>query len=328
MIPYNKEYEENITKGVSAMKQYESKNEYVNRINKVQNYIERNITKTFTLEELSEVAGFSKYHFHRIFKAITHESLLQYVNRIKLEVSTGLLSHRQDMSITDIAYYLGFSDSAVYSRSFKQYYGVSPSNYRDDYRKNCKDQYNISRYNKDVSDKLNQSVSKQEIEGKVEIIMMDSIKVAYLRFTGAYIELSKQLPKLMEQLFINAYNQNLLIEGETKVLCIYHDNPEFTNPDDLKTSICITLPDGAVVDENSELSVMEIPAGEYMVGHFYIRQDQFSAMWDYIYEEWLTNSGYVPSDNAPFEVYMNDYRNDKHGMHLVDIYLPVQPFAF
>ncbi|MFV0393649.1 MAG: GyrI-like domain-containing protein [Coprobacillaceae bacterium] len=308
------------------MEDYTSKNEYIRRINKVQDYIDKHISNSFTLEELSEVAGFSKYHFHRIFKAITHESLLQYVNRSKLERATHLLSHRPDMSITNIAYYLGFTDSAIFSRSFKHLFKVSPNMYRKNYSKNCKDQYNISRYNKDVSDKKYKD-SKQSIEGNIEIINIKKMKVSYLRHTGDYSKLAIEFPKLLEKLFISADEQNLLEENKTRILSIYHDHPEFTNPNNYKTSLCITIPDNRNVDVDGKLSTMEIAEGTYMVGHFYIPQHLYSVIWDYIYEEWLTNSGYVPSDGAPFEMYMNDYRMDKNNMHMVDIYLPVQPLS-
>lgn len=307
------------------MEHDKSKSEYQHRINKVQDYIEAHAFESFTLEELAQIAGFSKYHFHRIFKAMTHESLSQYVHRFKLEKSALLLGQRDDMSITDIAYHLGFTDSAVFSRSFKQMYKISPTDYRKHYRKNCKDQYNISRYNQSVSD-MEKNKHKERIEGQVEILNIEKMRVAYVRFTGNYGELANQFPVLLKQLFAAAQKQNLLDE-KTRVLSIYHDHPEFTEPDSFKTSIAITIAKEAKVDESSGLGVMELPAGQYLVGHFYIEQHLYSAIWDYIYEEWLTTSGYVPSDSCPFEMYMNDHTADPNNMHLVDIYLPVEPIV-
>lgn len=310
-------------KGEHDMQKKISQNEYVRRINLVQDYIDSHISESFTLEELSSIAGFSKYHFHRIFKAVTQVSLLQYVNRIKLQKSAQLLGQRLDMSITDIAYHMGFTDSAVFSRSFKQMYQVSPSQYRNDYRKNCKEQYNISRYNLDVS-KINNKDIREGLNAHVEIVELDEISVAYLRFTGTYSELAKEFPNLLESLFVNAEKQSL-INGHNHVIAMYHDHPEFTQPDYFKTSLGMTISHDARTDESNELSFLKIPAGKYIVGHFYIQQDLYSVAWDYIYEEWLTTSGYAPRDSAPFEMYMNDYRTDKNHMHKVDIYLPVQP---
>lgn len=305
------------------MNQIESKSEYLRRINTVQDFLEEHIDASFTLEQLSKIAGFSKYHFHRIFKVITGESVLQYVNRLKLERSTHLLSHRLDMSITDIAYHLGFTDSAVYSRSFKNLYHMSPSIYRKEYRKNCKDPYTISRYNKGISDTQDKELT-EDLKGNVEIKTLDRMRVAYIRFTGSYSKLALEASTLIEQLFTNAISQQLLNE-QTKVLSIYHDHPEFTNPEYFKTSLGITIAEDMQIDNSGDLSVMKIPAGQYLIGHFYIYQHQYSAAWDYMYEEWLTNSGYVPCDSFPFEVYINDASKDSEHKHLVDIYLPVQP---
>lgn len=50
------------------MESVQSKDEYLRRIYKVQDYIESNINASLSIEELADVAGFSKYHFHRILK--------------------------------------------------------------------------------------------------------------------------------------------------------------------------------------------------------------------------------------------------------------------
>ena len=104
--------------------------QYVSRIHKVQDYIENNYWRNMSTKELSDVAGFSKYHFNRIFKSVLHESLSHYVNRIRMEYALFMVAHRKDRNITDIAYDLGFSDSSIFSRAFKNYYGISPFEYR------------------------------------------------------------------------------------------------------------------------------------------------------------------------------------------------------
>lgn len=51
----------------------------------MQDYIEANMSNALSLEELAAVAGFSKFHFNRIVKGVLKESMLQYVNRLKME---------------------------------------------------------------------------------------------------------------------------------------------------------------------------------------------------------------------------------------------------
>ncbi|MDA1635388.1 GyrI-like domain-containing protein [Bacillus cereus] len=296
------------------MESKQSRNEYLRRIYKVQDYIESHIDDPLSIEELAEVAGFSKFHFHRIFKGIVDEPLSRYVNRLKLERATHLLTYRTDMTITDIAYHFGFTDSAVFSRAFKSHYGISPSQYRNDNSKNCKDVSGASQYNE-----------CKKVRGNVEIVSADDINVAYIRHIGTYEELTIAFPKMIEKLFHYAAEENCHVFEDTKVLTIYHDHHEFTEDNHLRTSLCITIPNESAVETN-DIGIMVIPSGRYAVGHFEISQDEYKGAWDFLYGEWLPNSGYKPRDSYPFEMYKNDPRQHPENKHIVDIYVPIEPF--
>lgn len=301
----------------------QSRKEYLQRIHKVQDYIEENLTDTLVLSELADIAGFSKYHFHRIFSGITNETLLQYVNRIKMERAAFLILHHPDTNMTDIAYRFGFTDSAIFSRSFKHYYGVSPTEYKNQNSKNCKDPLAGSLYNESV---LNQNIRSGTMETKaknVEIISVD-ICVIYLRYTGTYQGLMAAMPGMMERLYGFAMSNNLLIPENTKILSAYHDNPEMTDESQLRTSLCITIPNGVTVVESTDIGIMEI-TGKYAVGHFEIMQNEYAAAWKYMFGEWLPSSGQKPRDTFPFEVYVSNTAPDRK--QLVDIYLPVEPLG-
>ncbi|MGE7887188.1 AraC family transcriptional regulator [Bacillus cereus] len=296
------------------MESKQSRNEYLRRIYKVQDYIESHIDDPLSIEELAEVAGFSKFHFHRIFKGIVDEPLSRYVNRLKLERATHLLTYRTDMTITDIAYHFGFTDSAVFSRAFKSHYGISPSQYRNDNSKNCKDVRGIPQYNE-----------CKKVRGNVEIVTVDDINVAYIRHTGTYEELTIAFPQMIEKLFHYAAKQNYHVFEDAKVLTIYHDHHEFTEDHHLRTSLCITIPDESAAETN-DIGIMVIPSGKYAVGHFEIFQDEYKGAWDFLYGEWLPNSGYKPRDLYPFEMYKNDPKQHPENKHIVDIYVPIEPF--
>ncbi|OBZ55731.1 AraC family transcriptional regulator, partial [Bacillus cereus] len=245
---------------------------------------------------------------------IVNESLSRYVNRLKLERATHLLTYRTDMTITDIAYHFGFTDSAVFSRTFKNYYGVSPSQYRNDNSKNCKDVRRTSQYNE-----------CKKVRGNVEIVTADDINVAYIRHIGTYGELTIAFPKMIEKLFHYAAKQNYHVFDDIKVLTIYHDHHEFTEDYHLRTSLCITIPEASAIETN-DIGIMVIPSGKYVVGHFEIFQNEYKGAWDFLYGEWLPNSGYKPRDSYPFEVYRNDPKQHPENKHIVDIYVPIEPF--
>lgn len=146
-----------------------SKNEYLKRIHKVQDYIESHLCDPITIEVLAEVAGFSKYHFHRIFKGIIGEPLYHYVNRLKLESAVGILVACPHKSITDIGYGYGYGDSAVFSRVFKNHYGMSPREFRNHYSKNCKEPYTVSQYNEWVPD-TSYERQNNRVKGAIEVV--------------------------------------------------------------------------------------------------------------------------------------------------------------
>jgi AraC family transcriptional regulator len=301
--------------------------EYIRRIHKVQDYIGQHLGQSMSIEELSSAAGFSKYHFSRIFQGMLHEPLAHYVNRIRMENALFLLAHRSDKNMTDIAYELGLSDSAVFSRAFKNYYGVSPREYRKAYSKNCKDSFLLSEYNKDTA--------KNEWEGnpfpvtaQITLANMEEKQVAYVRHTGTYETLAKEYEGLMQTLFAHAKKQHFLVDGQNWLLAMYHDNPEFGEASQFRTSLCLTVPEDLRIQEDGVLGRMTLEGGLYAVGHFEIRNEQYSDAWNYMYQEWIAGSGYVPRNCNPFEAYRIDSDVNESPIHEVDIYVPIEPIHF
>ena len=300
------------------------KDEYIARIQKVQDYIEKNYQKAMSTEELAEVAGFSKYHFNRIFKSVLQESLLQYVNRIRLEHSLFMLAHRQDFNMTDIAYELGFADSAVFSRAFKNHYGISPLTYRKKYSTNCKENIFISEYNK--AEKKKKWVKDPfSATGEMRIETLESKNVVYVRHVGNYKSLARAYVKLMHELFKGAEKQHLLKLGQNQVFVMYHDNPEFGKEEHFRTSLCLTIPEDCKAREEGKLGVMKLEGGLYAVGHYEITKGQFEDAWDHMYQKWLMTSGYVPRNACPLEVYLNNPNEEKGHLIKVEIYVPIEP---
>lgn len=292
-------------------------------IHKVQDYIDNNYGKSITAGEMAEIADFSKYHFSRIFKAILNESPLQYVNRIRLEHSLFLLTHRQDMNMTDIALELGFSDSAVFTRAFKNYFKISPKMYRRQKSTNCKEDYFISTYNKlDKTKRWTDNTLLGTHNFRIEVI--DDFEVVYVRFTGDYVSLAKKYNELLKSLFTEAKKQRLLKEGENQFICVYHDNPEFGTTDQFRTSLCFTYPNDLKPKETPILGLMKIKGGLYMIGHFEIGKDQFEDAWDYMYHKWIIGENHIPRNSYPFEVYLNNPEDEKSDLIKVDIYVPLE----
>lgn len=302
-----------------------SREEYLRRIHAVQDYIENNMGRTLRLEELATVAGFSRYHFHRIFRAVTHQTVLQYGNRVRLERAAAYLLHNSRVSVTDIAFHYGFTDSAVFSRAFKSRYGVSPTEYKRKERKKCKAEtvrpaYDEYEQNTQYgSDRMDMQPTKVEVK-------TETLRVIYVRFTGSYVELAKAMPEMMRKLYRFAVRGKLLEYGKTKILCAYHDNPELTDEAQLRVSLCMSVPETAAIEAAEEIGEMTF-GGSFGVGHFELFQQDYPKAWQSMYGDWLPGSGLQPRDAFPFEVYVSDPSKNPGGKQLLDVYVPVEPLG-
>jgi AraC-like DNA-binding protein len=86
-------------------------------------------TSSITLEQASEVAALSKFHFARFFKEQTGLTFHSYLSKMRITRAMEYLVE-SDQPITDIAYQCGFASLKTFNRLFKQYAGTSPSGYR------------------------------------------------------------------------------------------------------------------------------------------------------------------------------------------------------
>jgi AraC family transcriptional regulator len=103
-------------------------NGYITRINRVIDHLNANLRSAYSLDELAEVACFSPYHFHRVFKSITGETVHEYAKRLRLEKAARLAADNK-FKMAEIAVECGFESTTDLSRSFKARFGVPPSRF-------------------------------------------------------------------------------------------------------------------------------------------------------------------------------------------------------
>lgn len=324
------------------------RDEYVSRVNRVIDYIDANIDRAFTLEELAEVACFSAFHFHRIFGAMVGESLGGFIQRIRIEKAASQLVAFPRKPITQIALDCGFSSSATFARAFRQAYSMSASQWRaqgcgQPTEMDCEDSKNRKADGKEGKDQADSSrysgvvTNNGDIESRsayrrrkavfdrnnvqVKVEEMQPFHVAYVRHIGPY----KGNTKLFEDLFgrlMKWAGPRDLVRPDAKVLTIYHDNPDLTDEGRLRVSACISIPDDTTVE--GEIGKMAIAGGKYAFARFKLKPDQYQEAWSYLMAGWLPESGYQPDDRPCFEMY-GEPSNDPTGEHTVFICLPVKP---
>jgi len=98
----------------------------VDRLNPILEYMESHYTEQLSLGCLAQMAAMSPHYFCRLFKSLTGKSPTEYMNHLRLNKAT-LLLRETDLTITEIAVAVGFNDSNYFSRLFKKYKHVAPS---------------------------------------------------------------------------------------------------------------------------------------------------------------------------------------------------------
>ena len=104
--------------------------EYQKCVNAVVDYINLHLGEEIDLKSLARISHFSPFYFHRIMKAFLGEPVGTFIVRTRTEAAARLLRY-SDMPIADIAYRIGYSSPSSLSKVFKQFYGISPLEYRN-----------------------------------------------------------------------------------------------------------------------------------------------------------------------------------------------------
>ncbi len=103
--------------------------EYCEKFMSICRYINEHCTEALTIDQISKIAGFSKFHFCRLFKQFTGTSFYDYWMGKKVAYVETLLID-PNISITDIAMQAGFNSISTFNRIFKQHKQCSPTQYR------------------------------------------------------------------------------------------------------------------------------------------------------------------------------------------------------
>jgi AraC-like DNA-binding protein/dienelactone hydrolase len=104
-------------------------NDYRTRIGRVLAHIAGHLDAELSLAELAAIAHVSPYHFHRLFRAMTGESVAALVRRLRLETAARAL-RESDAAVIDVALAAGYGAPEAFSRAFHAGFGMAPSEFR------------------------------------------------------------------------------------------------------------------------------------------------------------------------------------------------------
>ena len=124
------EHREELSPELNLNSQNAYEDDVMRRMMMVTDYIKNNLTADdLSQGAMAEMAGISRDYFSRIFKNITGMNYSKWLNMIRMEKATELLSHN-NMTLTEVAMYSGFKSIPSFNRVFHDEKGMAPGEYR------------------------------------------------------------------------------------------------------------------------------------------------------------------------------------------------------
>jgi len=296
--------------------------DYKNRINRVFEFIDQNLESDLSLKRISEIAFFSTFHFHRVFKFVTGETLNGYVTRRRIEKSASDLLHK-NITATEIAHKYGFSDNSSYSRAFKKYFGVSPTEFKkQNPNRHSKIRQLESKNGQEYPDYekyiciINNLKKWTKMNAKIEIKETPELTLAGVTHIGV-----NGIENAFEKLTKWAIPKGLLKKPEAKMGRIFYDSFKVTAPNKVRMSVFLRT--NEPFETEGEINKLTVKRGKCIVGRFEITPNEFEKSWTSLFI-WMNENGYKKSSENPFEIYHNDYREHPENKFIVDLNIPIE----
>jgi AraC family transcriptional regulator len=295
--------------------------DYQSRMNRVFMYIETHLDSELSLNLLAEIAFFSPYHFHRIFKFITGETLNSYVTRQKVEKAASNLIHTS-IPISEIGYRYGFKDTSSFTRTFKKFYGLSPTAFRkDNPHKFSKIRQVESKNGQDYPDHEKYICIITNLKNWIQMNAHIEIRKTPMLAAAAVTHIGAQgIENAFEKLIKWGNSKGLLRNAEARMGRIFYDSFKVTSPDKVRMSVLLTT--NEVFEVDGAIEKISIPQGNCIVGRFEITPLEFEKSWSGLFI-WMSENGYKKSIEHPYEIYHNDFREHPENKMVVDFYIPI-----
>jgi len=285
----------------------ELKKSYAVKIHKVCDYIGEHLHEELTVDKLSKIANFSKFHFHRQFSEYTGINVAKYIQMMRLKRASYQLVFNKHYRIIDIAMDAGFQNPESFSRAFKNVFEQTPSQFR---KKPEWSSWNKNHYCPTI---------KRSEKMKVEIVEFEETKVAVLEHRNA--------PELLNESvsdFIEWRKQSKLspVTG-SKSYGIAYDDPKTTEASKFRFDLCGSI--NVDVPSNPQGVITKIiPGGRCAVLRHLGAHEEMDQKVHYLYGEWLPASGELLRDFPCYFHYINLFPDVTEHELLTDIYLPLK----
>lgn len=278
-------------------------------------HIQQNLDAALPLEELARIAGFSAYHFHRIFRGMVGESVKQHIRRLRLERAAGHLKHT-NRTVLELALEAGYETHESFTRAFKHAFDIPPSAFRDAHRP-PRIEAAVNVHHGDGDSLQFTPLEHKAFQMEVQIKELPSRHVAFLRHVGPYDQVGTAWERLCDWAARNDhFGKDTLIFGAS------YDDPDVTPADKLRYEACLTVE--ASVQGEGDISTREEAGGTFATTIHEGPYQQLGETYAKLFGGWLAQSSHKPAQEACLEFYLNDPETTEPDDLLTEICIPLK----
>ena len=255
---------------------------YEDRILRVLAYIHDNPAGDLSLDALAEVAAMSRFHWHRVFSAMTGETCHQAVRRVRLHRAACWLV-QTDRPIGQVAADAGYDNLQSFTRIFSDAYGTTPGAFR---KRGA------------MRPPLMKPNPKEYPMFPIVTEDHPARRLAAVAHKGAYHEVGKAF----EQLF-TVCNTRGLMPQVRGTIGVYLDDPDAVPEAELRSYAGVVIEGDAQISE--PLEWVDLPAARYAVMQHQGPYSSLKAAYDHMFGVWVPENAVELGDAPAIEVYHN-----------------------
>lgn len=289
------------------------KSQYHARLELVLRYIDEHLMDELNVEQLSKVAAFSRYHFHRQFSLLLGINVHRYIQLARLKRASYRLAFREEQSILEIAIDSGYEGPEAFARAFRKRVGQTPSEFRVE--PEWMSWQDIMQPVSEVRVKYMQKNLQRE---QVRLVEVADARLAMLEHRGSPSTIFQSVKR-----FITWRKSRGLSPKNSQTFNVLFDDPTTTPPDQFRFGIGVaTETEGP--DEREGIIVFNIPAGRCAVLRHIGSDDTLGESVRYLYAEWLPESGQEPRDFPLYCQRIAFFPDVAEHEAVTDIFLPLR----
>lgn len=292
-----------------------TKQDYRDRVIKVIEHIQGHLDSPLALDTLAQIAHFSPYHFHRIFRLMVGETLADHIRRHRLKAAASRM--RDGASVIATALDCGYENPESFSRAFKGFYGLSPSTYAQAENPPEPNADAISLLQGPDGLLLILPESIRRLNMNIELVTLDAMPIAFVPHSGNYDDIGGAFQRIAGWAAMKGF-----LKDDTPMFGRYYDDPDSVAVADLRSEACVALPDGVEPDQGMQRGTLA--GGLYAKAVHKGPYTDMKQTYDFIYGSWMPDSGQNVADAPCVEMYLNNPETCPPAELITEIYIPLK----